>query len=158
MLLFLSQEICPSKESSKCFDTVNYISMHKLHSLRMRVDSEQEKPIKTEFLLQSFYYKSLICKVNLGQGQTLGQGQILGQGQNLGSMSNFGSRSNLGQGQILDQGEIVGQGLILGQSQIWVKVKFLSRSWSRSMCVCVWLHLASPDGQCLCVVASGFAR
>jgi len=29
----------------------------------------------------SFYYKSFICKVNLGQGQILGQGQNLGQGQ-----------------------------------------------------------------------------
>src|SRR6218665_1256998 len=38
--------------------------------------SEQEKPIK-----QSFYYKSFICKVNLGQGQIWAQGQIWGQGQ-----------------------------------------------------------------------------
>src|SRR6218665_3437737 len=30
---------------------------------------------------QGFYYKSFICKVNLGQGQIWGQGQILGQCQ-----------------------------------------------------------------------------
>jgi len=37
----------------------------------------------------------------------------------------------LGQGQILGQGHVQGHGR--GQGQ------------------CVWLHLASPDGQCLCV-------
>src|SRR6218665_3520531 len=85
------------------------------------------KPIKTEF-----YYKSFICKINLGQGQISGQGQIPGQVQ------------ILGQGQILDRGQILGQGQIFGS---WSNSGSMSNSGSRSMSVCV---VASDFARCLC--------
>ena len=86
-----------------------------------------EHPLRT-----SFYYKSFICKINLGQGQILGRDQILDQGQ------------ILGKGQILHQGRISGQGRILYQGQI------LGQGQCLCVCVCgcIWLP---PDGQCLCV-------
>src|SRR6218665_3025693 len=40
----------------------------------------------------------------------------------------------------------------LSAKSIWVKVKLGSRSNFGSRSMCVWLHLASPDGQCLCVL------
>jgi len=94
----------------------------------------------------SFYYKFFICKINLGQGRILSQGRILGQGQILGK----GRIS--GQGQILRQGQIFGSRSNSGSSRILgQKSNFGSRSRSLSRSMCVWLHLAKPDGQCLSV-------
>ena len=41
----------------------------------------------------------------------------------------------MGQGQIVGQGRILGQGQILG----------LGHTQGQGQCLCVWLHLASPD-------------
>ena len=55
----------------------------------------------------------------------------------------------MGQGKFLDQernlcqGQIPGQGQILGQGHV--------QGLGRGRGQCVWLHLASPDSQCLCV-------
>ena len=46
---------------------------------------------------QSFYYKSFICKINLGRGQVIRQSR------------------NLGQGPIMDQGQNLSQGQIMGK-------------------------------------------
>ena len=60
-----------------------------IHSkLFLKLLTKQEKPIK-----HSFYYKSFICNINLGQGRILGQGQILGQGRIWGQGRILGSRS-----------------------------------------------------------------
>src|SRR6218665_3608654 len=75
------------------------------------VVDKQEKPIK-----QSFYYKSFICKVNLGQCQICCQGRILGQGR------------------ILDQGKILGQGQILGQGHVQ------GCGQGQCVCGCIWLR------------------
>jgi len=61
----------------------------------------------------------------LGHNRILDQGQILGQCRFLG------------------QGQILGQGLILGQGHTFSQGHVQGRG--------VWLHLALPDGQCLCV-------
>ena len=71
----------------------------------------------------------------------MGQGQIFNQGPNFWSRSNF-----FGQGQILGQGQMLGQGQILGLlglGQILGRGRV--QDHGRGQCVCVWLHLASPD-------------
>jgi len=69
----------------------------------------------------------------MGQGRILGQCQILGKGQFL------GQGQIQGQGVILDQGQILGPGKILDQGHVQ------GHGRGNGQCLCVWLHLASPD-------------